>query len=85
MDEIGLVGMMSDMEFMIYVLNNLLEENDVVLDSLEIHLVSNGEDKLMLEALKEKLNSRIKRISSKEREKEYNKKAMAAGFNVQFK
>ncbi len=35
MDEIGLVGRVNAMEFMIHVLNNLPEEYDVVLDSLE--------------------------------------------------
>ncbi len=38
-DEIGLMGRMSDMEFMIHVWNNLPEEYDVVLGSLEICLV----------------------------------------------
>ena len=85
MDEIGLVGVMSDMEFMSHMLNNLPDEYDVVLDSLETHLVSTGEDKLMFEALPEKLNSRFERISCKEREKECNEKALAAGFSVQFK
>ena len=56
-----------------------------MLDSLETHLVSTGEDKLMLEALLEKLNSRFERISSNEREKECNENALAAGFNVQLK
>ena len=37
------------MKFMIDVLNNLPEEYDVVLYSLETHLVSTGEDKFMLE------------------------------------
>ncbi len=45
MDEIGLVGRMSDMEFMIHVLDNLPEEYDVVLYSLETHLVSTGEER----------------------------------------
>ena len=38
-DEFRLVGMMSGMEFMINVLYSLPEEYDVVLDSLETHLV----------------------------------------------
>ena len=70
MDKNGLVGRMSDMELMIHVLNNLPEKYDVVLDSLETHLLSTGEDKLTFEALQEKLNSRFERISSKERKKE---------------
>ncbi len=70
---------------MIHVLNNLPEEYDVVLDSLETHLVSTGEDRLTLESLREKLNSRFEGITSKEREKDQNEKALAAGFNVQFK
>ncbi len=85
MDDIGLVGRMSDMEFMIHVLNNLPEEYDVVLYSLETRLVSTGEDRLTLESLREKLNSRFERIISKEREKDCNERALAAGFNVQFK
>ncbi len=40
MDKIGPVGRMSDMEFMIHVLDNLPDEYDAVLDSLESHLVS---------------------------------------------
>ena len=39
MDEIGLVGRMIDMGFMIHMLNNLPEEHDVNLDSLETHLM----------------------------------------------
>ncbi len=85
MDEIELVGRMSDMEFMIHVLNNLPEEYDVVMDSLKNRLVSTGEDRLTLESLREKLNSRFERIISKEREKDHNEKALAAGFIVQFK
>ncbi len=84
MDEIGLVGRMSDMEFMIHVLNILPEEYDVVLDRLETCLVSTGEYRLRLESLREKLNSRFERIVSKEREKDCNEKALAAGFTVQF-
>ncbi len=49
MDEIGIVGRMSDIEFMVHVLNYFLEEYDVVQDSLETHLVSTGEDRLTLE------------------------------------
>ncbi len=81
MDDIGLVGRMSDMEFMIHELNNLPEEYDVVLDSLETHLVSTGEDRLTLESLREDLNSRFERIISKEREKETMRKL---GFRIQY-
>ncbi len=63
MDEIGLVRRMSDMEFMIRVLNNLPEEYDVVLDSLETRLVSTGEDRLTLESLREQLNSRFENLT----------------------
>ncbi len=73
------------MDVMIHVLNNFPEEYDVVLDSLETHLVSNGEDRLTLEFLSKKSNSRFERIISNEREKYHNEKALAAGFNVQFK
>ncbi len=85
MTDIGLVGRMSDMEFMIHVLNNLPEEYVVVLDSLETRLVLTGEDKLTLESLREKLDSRFERIMSKERETDCNEKDLAAGFNVQSK
>ncbi len=85
MDEIGLVGRISDMEFMIHVLNNLPKEYDVVLDSLENCIVSTGEDRLTLESLREKLNSRFERITSKEREIDCNQKALAAGCHVQYK
>ncbi len=80
--KIGLMRRLSDMEFIIQVLNNLPEEYDVVLDSLENRLVSTREDRSTLEALREKLNSRFERIMSKEREKCCNKKALAAGVNV---
>ncbi len=85
MDEIGLVRRMSDMEFMIHVLNNLLQEYDVVLNSLETHLVLTGEDRLTLASLREKSNSKFDRINLKEREKDCNEKALASGFNIQFK
>ncbi len=85
MNEIGLVGIMTDMEFMIHVLNNPPEEYDVVLDSLETRLVSTGEDKFSLESLSEMLSSRFERIISKERQKDCNERALAAGFNIQFK
>ncbi len=65
MDEFGLVERMSDMEFMIHELNNLPEEDDVVLNILENCLVLNGEDRLTLEALRKKLNSRFEMIDSK--------------------
>ena len=64
MDEIGLVGRMSDMKFMIHVLNSLPEEYDVVLDSLETHLVSTKEDTLMCEALQDKFQG-LKEFSLK--------------------
>ena len=67
MDKIGLAEKMSDMEFIIHVLNNLPEEYNVVLDRLDSHLVSINEDKLTLEALWEELNSRFEQISSKVR------------------
>ena len=85
MDKIGLAEKMSDMEFIIHMLNNLPEEYNVVLDRLDSHLVSINEDKLTLEALWEELNSRFEQISSKEREKECHKKAWTAGFHPQFK
>ncbi len=56
------------MEYMIHVLNNLPEEYDNVLDSLETCLVSTREDRLTLESIREKLNSRFKRIISKGRD-----------------
>ncbi len=65
------------MEFMIHVLNNLPEEYDVVLDSLETHLVSTGEDRLTLESLREKLNSRFEGLTIR--------REMAARFDVQLK
>ncbi len=64
MDENVLVGRMSDTEFMVCVLNNLPEEYDVVVDRLETRLVSTGEDRLTIEALRERLNSRFERIHS---------------------
>ncbi len=61
MDEIGFLGSLRVMEFMIHVLNCLPEEYNYVLDSLETFLVSTGEDSLTNEALRVKFDSRFER------------------------
>ncbi len=65
--------------------NNFPQVYNVVLNRLENLLVSPGEDRITLESINEKLNSRFERIISKEREKDCKEKALTAGFNVQFK
>ncbi len=80
------MGGMSDIEFMIHVLNNFPEENDVVLDLLVKPLNFNCRRWIITGiSQREKLNSRLERIISTEREKDCSKKALAAEFNVQFK
>ncbi len=50
---------MSDMDFMIHVLNELPKEYDVMLDSLESQFVWNGEDRITPEALQETFELKI--------------------------
>ncbi len=85
MVELGTLERLSDREYMIHELNNLPEEYDVDLDSFENCIASTREDGLTLEALREKLNSRFERIMTKERGNDHYEKALAEGFNVQFK
>ncbi len=47
--------------------------------------MSTVDDILTLESLREKLKSRFERCISKKREKASNEKALAVGFDVQFK
>ncbi len=60
MDTIGLVGRMSDVEFMIHEVNNFPEEYDFVLDSFESNLCSTGEDRLILKSLRESQTQDLK-------------------------
>ena len=56
MKKIGLKGGISDEDFMIHVLNNLLEKYDVILERLENCLTSSGDDALTKEVIRQKIN-----------------------------
>ena len=64
MDNIEISAKMSDLDFMIHVLNNLPEEYDVVLDGLENRLMlpESDSNKLTIENIRDKLNNRYERI-----------------------
>ena len=67
-DSISLSTKMTDQDFMIHVLNNLPEQYDVVLDGMESRLMLKDEDpnKLTIEDVRAKLNSRFDRIDERE-------------------
>ena len=46
---------------MIYVLNNLSKEYNVILDGLENHLMATGDNALTIDSIHEKLNYRYKK------------------------
>ena len=56
MTKFGKKGNVSDEDFMIHILNNLPEEYDVILDRLENCLMVTGENALMINSIREKLN-----------------------------
>ena len=62
---------MSDLDFLIHILNNLPELYDVVLDGMESKLMlpDGDENKLTLESVREKLNGRYERIQGRVQEK----------------
>ena len=63
---------------MVHVLNNLPVEYDVILDRLENHLTSTGDDALTIDSIHEKLNHRYEKMKSKKREKTEKEKALGA-------
>ena len=69
MTEFGQKGNVSNEDFMILILNNLLKEYDVILDGLENHLMATGENALTIDSIHEKLNHRYEKIKSKNKEK----------------
>lgn len=64
MDQIHISSRMSDLDFLIHVLNNLPELYDVVLDGMEskLMLADTDPNKLKIEDVRDKLNSRYERI-----------------------
>ena len=79
MDSIDISTKMSDMDFMIHVLNNLPELYDVVLDGMESRLMLKDGDanKLMIEDIRDKLNNRYERIDEREKIELNTEKALA--------
>ena len=70
MEEIGILGKLLDDDFMIHVLNNLPKEYDVVVDNLESKLCDEGNSKLTIEQIREKLNGWYKKFKTRNFEKE---------------
>ena len=54
MGKFGLIGSITDEDFMIHVLNNLPEEHDVILDGLKNHLTSSDDGALMMKVIYKK-------------------------------
>eukprot|EP01083_Nonionella_stella_P214315 772272_1 len=73
---------MSDMDFMIHVLNNLPELYDVVLDGMEnrLMLADGDANKLTIEDVRDKLNNRFERIDERETIELNTEKALGAVF-----
>ena len=63
-------GNVSDDDFMIHVLNNFPKKYDIILDGLENCLTSSGDDALMIQVIREKLNHRYKKIRIEIKKKE---------------
>ena len=61
-------------DYIIFVLNNSSEENDVLSDTLENHLISSDYNELMKEMILGKLNNRYEKIKEKSGEKKWNDK-----------
>ena len=74
---------LADEDFMIHVVNNL-PNYDVILDRLENHLTSYGDDAFTIEDIREKLNHRNQKIKNKNEEKREEEKALGA-YNKWFK
>lgn len=81
MDSINISTKMSDMDFMIHVLNNLPELYDVVLDGMESRLMlADGDaNKLTIEDVRDKLNNRYERIDEREKIDLTEEKGLKAG------
>ena len=84
MKEFRQKGSISDEDFMIHVLNNLLEVHDVILDGLKNRHTATGDDALTIDSICEKLNHRYEKIKSKKEEKSKKEKALRA-YNKQYK
>ena len=84
MTEFRQKGNVSDKDFMIHVLKNLLKEYDVIFNGLENHLTATGDNTLTIDSIREKLNHRYEKIKSKKEEKSEKEKALGA-YNKQYK
>ena len=58
MNKFGNKGNVSDKDFMIHVMNNLLKEYDIILDGLEKHYIMTGDNALTIDSIHKKLNHR---------------------------
>ena len=65
MSKFGQKGNVSDEYFMIHIVNDLPEEYDVILDGLENHLTTPGDDALNIDSIHKKMNQRYKKIKAK--------------------
>ena len=72
MEEMHIATTMSDLDFLIHVLNNLPEEYDVVLDGMESRLMLKDTDPklLTIEDMRSRLNNRFERVKERFHEKE---------------
>ena len=79
-EAIPIATRMSDMDFMIHILNNLPELYDVVLDGMENRLMLSDSDpnKLTIENVRDKLNNRFERLDEREKVKDANDYALKA-------
>lgn len=86
MDNISITARMTDVDFMIHILNNLPEDYDVVLDGLESRLMLKDGDpnKLTIEDVRDKLNNRYERLDERTEEVK-EEKALAAYYKKQYK
>lgn len=68
MDQIDIATKMSDLDFLIHIINNLPELYDVVLDGMEERLMlkDGNPQKLTLEQVREKLNNRYERKNDRD-------------------
>ena len=89
MKDIYIVTTMSDLDFMIRVLNNLLELYGVVMDGMESRLMleESGGNHLTIEDIRAKLSNRYEQVDDREHEKGdvKNNKALYAGGSSQYK
>ena len=76
MSKFGIKSNITDKDFMIHIFNNLPEEHDEILDSLENCLMPTGTDVLLIEVIHEKLNHWYEKLKTKVREE---RKRMSIG------